>query len=273
MSTATTQRQYDELIADNYDLDPLSITSDTLDRALMQLEAHGCLEGVLPAMSVFDVGMGTGLFLEKLAQSTARELHPFGLDISARMLEVAHRRVSNLLSALDDAANLDQHFDFEQFDLVCTHFITGFVPLRVLAPKILQRLKPGGYWSFVGATSSAYPTLQKKASSKLMQMLLGNKRIEFSSLITPTNQREVESIAEEHAYEVSAAETWEPELRFQNFDEFIDFSYHGGWLTPFIEELGLQKARPALRALLNTFSFPLEDHHTIVVALLRRAPL
>ena len=270
MSTATTQRQYDELIADNYDQDPQSVTSDTLDRALLQLSSEGCLESVLPAMSVFDVGMGTGLFYDKLASNTDRRLRPFGLDISARMLEVAHGRVPELQSAVDDAANLDRHFEAEEFDLVSTHFITGFVPLADLAPKIFDKLQPGGLWSFVGATSAAYPMLQKKASSRIIQMLMGNKRLEFSDLLTPADQQEVESIVLENGFEVCDLETWQPELEFNNFDEFLDFSYHGGWLTPFIEKLGLQNARPALRALLNALAFPLKDHHTIVIGLMRK---
>ena len=102
MSTATIQRQYDELIAENYDLDPQSITGNTLERALLQLSAQGCLDSVLPPLAVYDIGMGTGLFLDKLTRQTERQLHPFGLDISARMLEVAHNRLPELQTAVDD---------------------------------------------------------------------------------------------------------------------------------------------------------------------------
>ena len=275
MSTATTQRQYDELIADHYDLDPQSVNGATRDCALQQLADSACLEsssieGQQDPMSVLDLGMGTGLFFDRLLAESDREILPFGLDISDRMLEVARRRIPRLRSAVDDAANLDRHFCETSFDLICTHLITGFVPLEILAPKIWDKLAPGGYWSFVGATSSAFPELQRKASSRLIQMLLGNKKIEFTGLITPDDQQEVEDIAEANAFEIPAAQTIKPQISFSNFDEFMDFSYHGGWLTPFVEELGLQNIRPTLRVFLNTFVFPIRDHHTVVVALMRK---
>ncbi|MEZ6060958.1 MAG: hypothetical protein R3C19_11400 [Planctomycetaceae bacterium] len=82
MSTVVAiQRQYDEVIAHNYDLDPLSLTNDSLDHAIEQLAAEGCLAAGLPALRSLDPGMGTGLFYEKLRVS-ARELLMFGLDLS-----------------------------------------------------------------------------------------------------------------------------------------------------------------------------------------------
>ena len=270
MSVTSTQRQYDELIADNYDQDPLSLTSDTLNKALAMIDEVGCLDRAPEALSVLDLGMGTGLFFDQLQQIAQREILPYGIDISARMLDVAHRRIPNLKAAVDDAANLEQHFQGESFDLICTHFVTGFVRLAEIAPKIWDKLRPGGYWSFVGATSSAYPGLQKKASSRLIQMLLGNKRLELNGLITPKDQLEVESIALGAGFEICQLETDEPNLHFRNFDDFLQFSYQGGWLTPYIESLGLQNARPSLRMMLNTFVFPMRDHHTIVLGLMEK---
>ena len=270
MSTAIIQRQYDELIAENYDLDPQDLTKITLDRALSQLTDANILSGDSPAMKVLDLGMGTGLFYDKLGERSSREFLPYGIDISTRMLEIAHRRIPNLQSAVDDAANLDQQFREDLFDLVCTHLITGFVPLSHLAPRIWDKLHPGGYWSFVGATSSAFPGLQKKASSRVLQLLFGNKSLEMSNLITPRDQGEVLGVFESNGFEIVEAETFEPELAFRTFDEFMEFGYHGGWLTPFIEELGLQNARPSLRLLLNAMVFPLFDHHTVVIGLARK---
>lgn len=271
MSTVTIQRQYDELIAKNYDLDPQDLAGISLDHALQQLEIEGPLTGTsAEALQVLDVGMGTGLFFEKLAGQTNREFRPYGLDLSQRMLDFAHQRLPDLESVVDDAANLDQHFTSSFFDIVCSHFITGFVPLSELAPKIWDKLKPGGYWSFVGATSKAYPTLQKKASSKIVQMMMGNRRVEMADLITPADQEAVSEVFENCGFEIDTIDTLEPELKFRNFDEFMKFAYDGGWLTPFIEDLELQKAHPALRVLLNTFVFPIHDHHTIVVGLARK---
>ena len=92
----------------------------------------------------------------------------------------------------------------------------------------------------------------------------------MSDLITPRDQEEVLEVFEANKFEVVEAETFEPELTFRSFDEFMEFGYHGGWLTPFIEELGLQNARPSLRLLLNAMVFPLFDHHTVVIGLARK---
>ena len=48
------------------------------------------------------------------------------------------------MSAVDDAVNFDNRFQTMSFDLICTHFITGFVPLALFAPNIANKLKSGG---------------------------------------------------------------------------------------------------------------------------------
>ena len=272
MGIASIKRQYDDLIAENYDLDPQGIAGITLDRALKQLNDALCSQEDLSAMKTLDLGMGTGLFYDKLYQVTSREIDPYGLDISKKMLDIAHLRIPDLQSEVDDAANIDQHFSGINFDLICTHFITGFVPLQGLAPKIWDKLTPGGYWSFVGATSTAFPALQKIASSRPIQMLFGNRKVAMSDLITPADLSEVVGVFDEHHFDVLASETFEPELEFSNLKEFMEFAYYGGWLTPFIEDIGLQKAKYSLRTLLNSLLFPLHDHHTIVVGLARKPP-
>jgi hypothetical protein len=53
-------------------------------------------------------------------------------------------------------------------------------------------------------------------------------------------------------------------------DQFMDFAYRGGWLTPFIETLGVQKAGLTTRLLLDRFFFPIEDHHSIEIVLAQK---
>ncbi len=67
-----------------------------------------------------------------------------------------------------------------------------------------------------------------------------------------------------------AGETFEPQLAFDNFDQFMEFGYRGGWLTPLIETMGLHKAGPLRRWLLNQLAFPVQDMHNIVIALGRK---
>lgn len=264
------QRQYNEVIAANYDCDPQFVTNRALNRALAHVEQESLLRAELPTMSLFDVGMGTGLFSDKLLKKSEREIIPYGLDVSEKMIEIAQSRIPQLRAVIDDAANIDRHFTDESFDLICTHFITGFVPIDHLAPRIWSKLKPGGYWSFVGAVTSAYPELQRKANSPLIRMFYRGRNSEKKKLITPNDCGAVTSCFERHAFETCSIELFEPELIFNDFEDFMEYAYRGGWLTPFVEHLGLQKVKPLTKRLLTSLLFPIHDKHRIAIGLARR---
>jgi SAM-dependent methyltransferase len=270
MKTCTIQRQYDEVIAPHYDLDPQSVTRDSLDRAADQLRRRLVGNGT-GRLRVLDVGVGTGNFLAKLKELAGPRVEPYGLDLSEKMVEAARRKVPDLVAAVDDAANLDAHFPGRSFDLVCTHFITGFLPMDVLAPKIWGRLEVGGYWSFVGGTKAGFPALQAKANAKVLRWLFGGQTVEVDSLVcNPAGRGEVVRTLEGNGFAVREEETFEPEIRFRHFQDFMDFGYRGGWLTPFVEALGLHQAKAPTRLMLNTFFFPVDDHHNIEIVLAQK---
>src|SRR5262249_41987240 len=152
MLTKVIQRQYDDIIASHYDFDPQSVIGDSLTRAVKQIERSERTAGQNGELKVLDLGVGTGRFLEMLRTCTGPRSQPFGLDISRNMIDIACARIPDLVPAVDDAANLDAHFPDVSFGLVGTHFITGFVPMSLLAPKIADKLETGGLWSFVGGT-------------------------------------------------------------------------------------------------------------------------
>jgi hypothetical protein len=101
-------------------------------------------------------------------------------------------------------------------------------------------------------------------------MIFRGRRLDLSSLLTPIDQNQVQDWFLKQGFEIVVMETFEPELRFKNFEDFMKFAYTGGWLTPFIEELGLHKATWVLKQALNAAVFPLVDHHKIVIALARK---
>jgi hypothetical protein len=219
------------------------------------------------------VGVGTGRFLEKLRFHGERPIHPYGLDISQKMIDVACRRIPDLTAVVDNAADLDSHFSSVSFDLICTHFITGFVPLGVLAPKVWDKLEHGGLWSFVGGTKGGFPNLQQKAKSlPLKKFLFGGSDLKIDDHVcNPVDEDEVVTTLQQNGYRVCECQTFCPNLHFKNFKDFMEFAYFGGWLTPFLEALGLHKANWMIRTLLNTMFFPTEDHHHIVIALARKS--
>jgi SAM-dependent methyltransferase len=271
MKTDTIQRQYDEVIAPHYDLDPQSVIGTSLNRAAEQIRKRVLVARGATPLSVFDVGVGTGTFLAKLRALGYAQIQPYGLDLSQKMIDKAREKITDLLAEVDDAANLDAHFSDQSFDLISTHYITGFVPMSVLAPKIWSRLEVGGYWSLVGGTKAGFPNLQAKANGKLIRWLFGGRTISVDEMaFNPAGREEVVQTLECNGFAVREAETFEPPLQFRNMDQFMDFAYRGGWLTPFIETLGVQKAGLTTRLLLDRFFFPIEDHHSIEIVLAQK---
>src|SRR5262249_54296779 len=87
----------------------------------------------------------------------------------------------------------------------------------------------------------------------------------------PSGRAEVVDTLENSGFIVREADTYEPALKFRNLDEFLEFGYHGGWLTPFIEKLGLPQASATTRLMLNLLFFPVDDHHSIELVLAQKA--
>lgn len=270
MHNNTIQRQYDEVIAPHYDLDPQSVIGRAFDIALRQIRRHQHYDAEVP-LNAIDLGIGTGNFLKRL-RAHLPQLQPFGIDVSARMIDLARNRLPDLLAAVDDAAHLDRHFTDESFGLVCTHFLTGFVPLGVLAPKIRQRMPEGGLWSFIGGTRAGFPVLRRTAHRWPVRWLVGQGSLRVDEVVcNPADGAEVVRTLESNGFVVRACETFAPRLRFANIAEFLAFAYYGGWLTPFIEAMQLHKAGALTRTLLNSLVFPVQDHHSIEVVLAEKA--
>jgi SAM-dependent methyltransferase len=269
--TQTIQRQYDEVIAPHYDQDPQSVNDRTLDSAIEQMRGRGLLDEDGPWLHVLDVGVGTGRLLAKLKEVGGEQIRPFGLDLSEKMVEYASQKIPDLQAAVDDAANLDAHFGEQAFDLVCTHFITGYVPIEVMAPKIWARLEEGGYWSFAGGTKAGFPGLQAVAQRRLIRAAFGGRDLDVNEVTcNPSGREDVVQALNRHGFAVREAETFEPELEFPDFEQFMDFGYRGGWLTPFIERLGLHELGKVKQMLLDKLVFPIRDHHSIEIVLAQK---
>jgi SAM-dependent methyltransferase len=272
MQTSVIQRQYDEVIAPHYDLDPHSVIGNSLRRTLKHIRREQLLGPAATSIRVLDVGMGTGRFLAKLIRYADRPIETCGLDLSARMIDVARERLPGLVAEVDDAANLDLCFQDQTFDLIATHFITGFVPIDLLAPKIYDKLAPGGYWSFIGGTKAGFPELRKRAEARKLKWLFRENKLDIDGFVSnPAGRKEVVDAMERHGFVIRHCETFKPNLHFANFQAFLEFAYWGGWLTPFVEALGLHKARPMVRLLLNALAFPVKDHHCIEIVLAQRS--
>jgi len=125
------RRRYDET-ADFYDMRYTSI----------QWEKYEAVKKYLPkrAAHILDLGCGTGMFLEELAQ---RGEIVIGVDSSAEMLGIARKRVGGASLVRADADHLP--FEDRSFDVVVSVTLLQNVPEPAATMKEIARvLKPGG---------------------------------------------------------------------------------------------------------------------------------
>src|SRR5262249_49656901 len=97
-NTLTIQRQYDEVVAPHYDLDPQEVIGRSLDFAVAQVREH-ILANQSARLKVLDMGVGTGRFFSKL-QAFSR-IQPYGLDLSEKMIHAAQERIPDMVAAVD----------------------------------------------------------------------------------------------------------------------------------------------------------------------------
>ena len=265
------KRQYNEIIAPKFDMDAKGIYASTYQKGITQIQKTNILKSQTP-LKFLDVGIGTGSFLEQIFLLYESEINFFGIDISEKMLDIAKKKIPNLITIVDNAINLEHHYVGQSFDLICSHFVTGYVPMRELAPKVWNLLDEGAYWSWIGQTMASYPNLRKiedSLASKLIYWISGNS-IDDDCVSSPQDRSEVIEILEENGFEICQIETFEPKIDFANLNDFLDFGYYNGWLTPFIEQMGIHQASKMLSLMINILLFPIHDNQSIEIALARK---
>lgn len=137
-------RQWYDRISRYYDLFSSPWEGPLRNSALQTLELQ-------PGEAVLEIGPGTGHGLVALAQSAGASGLVFGLDLSPRMLTIAHERLhardisSRVLLLVGDAACLP--FRLETFDALFASFVIElFDPQEIclLLEGCRAVLKPGG---------------------------------------------------------------------------------------------------------------------------------
>ena len=113
----------------------------------------------LPGRKVLEVGVGTGLALP----SYAPDKRITGIDLSAEMLEVAHRRVAEQrLRNIDALREMDAEatdFPDASFDTAVAMFVASVVPHpRQLLTEMRRVVRPGGNILFVNHFAAAKGT-------------------------------------------------------------------------------------------------------------------
>jgi SAM-dependent methyltransferase len=101
--------------------------------------------GLRPAMSVLEIGCGTGLFTEIFSKSGATIL---AVDISSELLEQARARGLPTDRVEFHCARFEDLADVGPFDAVVGSSILHHLDLGRAIPVIFKALKPGGVMAF-----------------------------------------------------------------------------------------------------------------------------
>jgi ubiquinone/menaquinone biosynthesis C-methylase UbiE len=248
---------YDEHISGTYDTDAFGLLRGGRELALTQL--FGRLQPT--ANVVVDLALGTAESLLGLhARLPAAQLH--GIDISARMLEQARRKLPEVNVIHDDAARMGSHFGPDSIDIALMHFLTTYVDTPAVIADVARSLRPGGFLSLVSSTYESFPAIHALAlevlPSELVKQL--NPAPESGEVLAQQLRDAGLQIVEQASFEKS--------INFDSAPELALWGMKSGFFTHVLSVLPPTQVQ-AMVALSHLF--PLRDRYH-ATALLAQKP-
>lgn len=244
---------YDQHVADTYDEDSLGLLAGARNLGIRQIT-----ESSLPADAVvLDLGVGTGETLIALKPRFASG-RLIGIDLSARMVEVAQRKLA-FEAHVDDACNAAAHVPPASVDLALAHFLTTFVDRPKLFRTTAGLLKPGGLFSVVSTPTEAFLAVRNGLAA-----LLGDTALVQAASPTPANAEALAAELRDAGFEIRTIETFRQKVVFETFDQCLDWGLKSGFFAHAIEAIGLERIKafahiPGL--------FPLHDEYVGIAVL------
>ncbi len=143
-----------------------------------------CLQWLVrerPTGAILDYGCGSGILAIAAAKLGAREV--VGVDIDPQAVRSAHDNAdANAVTAafFDASATLPTPYDTQKYDVVLANILAN--PLRVLAPALVARLKPGASLVLAGLLAEQAEELIG-IYSPWLQMQVGDTQEGWSLLV------------------------------------------------------------------------------------------
>jgi SAM-dependent methyltransferase len=245
---------YDKHVAATYDQDALGLLAGPRALAIAQIEQSTLARDA----TILDLGVGTGQTLLAL-QARFPQARRIGIDLSARMLEVAAQRIA-VEAHVDDACNAGAHVPPGSVDLVLAHFLTTFVDRPKLFRAAARTLRPGGLFSVVSTPSEAFRRVRAGVDQLFGQAGLADR-------VSPSPET-AEVLAAELAdagFEIRASETFRRPIVFDSFQPALEWGLQSGFFAHAIEAIGMERVQSL--APLTRGMFPFHDEYVGVAIL------
>lgn len=252
---------YDTHIADSYDRDTFGLLAGGHRSAVAQLQRLVAGPGAFPPGGlIVDLALGTGGPLAALVDLLPGA-EPVGIDISARMLEIARRKHPDIRTILDDAANIGAHFGPGSIDLALMHFLTTYIDTPRVIAQVADRLKPGGWFSVASTTYESFPFIHGAVSSVLPPALLQSLNP------APANGAALAALLEQAGLEVVALDRFEQEIHFASLPELVQWGMQSGFFTHILSKLPPELFR-SFEGMAS--QFPVTDRYCSAILLARK---
>ncbi len=228
-------------------------------------------------LRILDLGVGDGTFL-KLMHQNIPNAELTGIDVSKEMLKIAQLQVP-FHSIQCSAADADKHLPIHSQDLIIAHFISAYVPVRILFQQAKTMSKANGYFSFVTSTYESFPESQTQIANFVAQdTLIGNLVGHYYKSIlsrTPvaSGMDEIHQLIEEFDFKLVHHQRIEIPIYFEDIEKLTEYAIHGGWFfnllpeTSFAKDFILERIK---RFVARILKFPHRDTQVIDVLLLKK---
>lgn len=256
MNSTTIKQMYDEIIAQNYQLDKFGLLSESREIIINQIKKYSL---DLKVNSIFDFALGTGDTL-LILKDIFPDANLYGIDISQKMLDIAKDRME-VTTFHDDVRNVENYHKSNSIDLILIHFLLAYVEPEIVISAASKLLKQGGVCSIATSTYDSFQKLQTLASQFLSQ-----EQIKLKAKV-PDNPDTLDKMLA--MLELKSLDTYilKKKVVFDNFEELYKWGMNSGWLTQYFCELN----NDTIQAVSDISGlFPLEDEFQAIITLAQK---
>ncbi len=226
--------------------------------------------------SILDLGCGDGSTLKKIKPQFPNATLT-GVDISKSMLAEAHTNVT-LKTVLSDITRIGDVLPKNDFDLILSHFVLGYIDLITLLNKAAPLLKPHGLISLITNSESSFSGIKQMARQSCSKFKPMKKLIDYiiqKGVKNSKNKIEWETLGPvfaAHNFNLLSLETLDISCEFATATDLFNYIFYGSWgIGELKSYIPLRFYRLFYTTILNQLiTFPFHDTARVTIVLLKR---